>query len=104
MGVLLVLGIIFLLLLCSLGVARILGLISWPTTSQRPTQTDTEDLLVQDPHCGRYLAREDAVTESIDGRTLFFCSRFCRLRYAQRQKQRHPDHNAHRHPPGHLQQ
>ena len=102
----LVFGAIFLLLVCSLVVAILLGLISWPTTSQRPTQMDTEDLLVQDPHCGRYLAREDedAVTESIDGRTLFFCSRFCRLRYAQRQKRRHPDHNTCRHPPEHLQQ
>ena len=93
MGILLVFGVIFLLLICILAVAAFFSLISGPPESQQPAQTDTESLLVQDPHCGHYLAREDAVTESFDGQTLYFCSSLCQRQYIYLQKQRQARHN-----------
>lgn len=94
MGVLLVLGTIFLLLFCILGVAAIFRLVSFPPRPRRQEKTDTENLCVQDPNCGRFLAREDALTESFDGRKLFFCSPSCQRQYERRQKLQHAVHNS----------
>ena len=91
MGVLFVFGAILLLLICSLVVALLFRLIFWPSEFQRPAKTETQNRLVQDPVCGRYVAREDAITDSSDGSTVFFCSRPCLLQYTERHKRQRPD-------------
>jgi len=37
--------------------------------------------MVQDPRCGVYVTREEAVRAEIDGRQVFFCSRKCKEDY-----------------------
>lgn len=40
-----------------------------------------DDALVQDPQCGVYLTRRDAVTLNSDGETLHFCSESCKQQF-----------------------
>jgi YHS domain-containing protein len=42
------------------------------------------DVMVKDPVCGTYLPRGDAIRETIDGRTVYFCSQECLSEYKKR--------------------
>jgi YHS domain-containing protein len=42
------------------------------------------DVMVKDPVCGMYLPRGDAIRETIDGRTFYFCSQECLSEYKTR--------------------
>lgn len=44
-------------------------------------QEPHDELMVQDPQCGRFLTERDAVTASLHGRRLHFCSQECRDLY-----------------------
>jgi YHS domain-containing protein len=45
-----------------------------------PGPVKTEDL-VQDPYCHRYIPESEALKASLDGQTLYFCSRECLEKY-----------------------
>ena len=45
---------------------------------QRPSSKQVMDVMVQDPQCGTYLPRHDAVRAWIRGQEQFFCSKACR--------------------------
>ncbi|MBW2061241.1 MAG: YHS domain-containing protein [Deltaproteobacteria bacterium] len=44
------------------------------------------DLLVQDPHCGVYLPRSEAVANTVNGQTFYFCSEDCKEEFLKAQK------------------
>ena len=43
--------------------------------------TQIDDLMVQDPQCGIYLAKREGVALAHEGQTLYFCSAECRDRF-----------------------
>ena len=48
----------------------------------RPTSRQGEDM-VQDPQCGIFLPRTDALEATIQGESRYFCSEQCRTEYEQ---------------------
>lgn len=57
-----------------------------PGKSGRPREkTLRGEDMVQDPRCGVYLPRGDALTATVDGKRHFFCSKACRDAFAGRQ-------------------
>ena len=49
---------------------------------QRPPEKTSEGApMVQDPHCGTYVPRSEAVVKNIGGRKRYFCSKECRDAY-----------------------
>lgn len=44
-----------------------------------------DDALIQDPQCGVYLTRRDAVALDSGGETLYFCSESCKQQYLAEQ-------------------
>lgn len=46
-----------------------------------------DDVLVQDPVCGAYVPRSQALQQRRDGREFFFCSEKCRQEFAERDQQ-----------------
>jgi YHS domain-containing protein len=63
--------------------ARSLGW--WPQASgplpHRPPQSPEPDELVQDPVCGTYIPRKDALRTDKDGQAYYFCSEGCLKRF-----------------------
>jgi len=51
----------------------------------RPASIAGEDL-VKDPYCGTYVPESSAVKETIDGKTLYFCSNECLEKYKAEKK------------------
>jgi YHS domain-containing protein len=47
----------------------------------RPSSSRRGEEMVQDPHCGTYVPRHEAIEERRQGRTLYFCSIACRDAY-----------------------
>jgi uncharacterized protein len=46
------------------------------------------DIMVQDPNCGTYLPRGQAVNTRVDGMEYHFCSEKCRDEFKRKQKQK----------------
>ncbi len=49
---------------------------------QSPAQGARGEEMVQDPHCGTYLPRSDALEKTFRGKKHYFCSKACRDAYA----------------------
>ena len=49
-----------------------------------PEKTRRGEDMVQDPECGTYVPRNDAVKIQADGKTSYFCSTECRDKYLKR--------------------
>jgi len=49
--------------------------------SPRPTQPREPEVLVQDPVCGTFIPRREALKVQKDGRDYFFCSEGCLKRF-----------------------
>ncbi|MGK2907932.1 MAG: PP0621 family protein [Desulfuromonadales bacterium] len=47
-------------------------------------KTSRGEEMIQDPQCGTYVPRSDAVTAQLNGTTHYFCSTDCRDKYQQR--------------------
>ncbi|MDT8443780.1 MAG: hypothetical protein RQ722_05785 [Desulfuromonadales bacterium] len=47
-------------------------------------KTSRGEEMIQDPECGTYVPRNDAVTAQIKGTIHYFCSTDCREKYQQR--------------------
>ncbi|RJQ85536.1 MAG: hypothetical protein C4519_03195 [Desulfobacteraceae bacterium] len=45
-----------------------------------------DDVMIQDPQCGVYFARRDAVEFNENGKTLYFCSQACKDAYLAKGK------------------
>ena len=54
--------------------------------STSPTE-QIDDVMIQDPVCGVYFAKENAIRETIDGQELYFCSSDCRDKYLNQQRE-----------------
>ena len=52
---------------------------------RRDDQTETADM-AQDPNCGTYVPKRQAVTKSIQGKEHFFCSKKCADEYSPKKK------------------
>jgi uncharacterized protein len=52
-------------------------------SSPPPAKSSGGEEMVQDPHCGTYLPRGDALTRTIRGEKHYFCSEACRDAYRQ---------------------
>ena len=66
---------------------------SWTSKSaigRRPTgdpnENAVDDVMVKDPQCGVYFARQDGVHLRLGGEDHYFCSAECRDRYLDAQK------------------
>lgn len=55
-----------------------------PSHGRPPEKTRRGEDMVQDPHCGVYLPRGDALTETVGGKRRYFCSEKCRNAFAGR--------------------
>jgi len=51
----------------------------------RDDPTETADM-AQDPNCGTYVSKRQAVTKSIQGNEHFFCSKKCADEYSPKKK------------------
>jgi YHS domain-containing protein len=78
--------IIGLLVYCVVRFMRIL----FPSSSERPLhsaggQEPTVKEMVQDPHCGVYVVKQDAYCVHSNAQTLYFCSEDCSRKFLQQQ-------------------
>ena len=65
------------------------GIFSRPAekiAGKRGTHIGTEEIMVKDPECGIYVPKSDAITSSLGGQSLYFCSEECLDRYRMRDK------------------
>ena len=51
----------------------------------RDDRTETADM-AQDPNCGTYVSKRQAITKSIQGKEHFFCSKKCADEYSPKKK------------------
>lgn len=56
------------------------------TRSDNRAPLKADDVMIQDPECGIYLARRDAVTLSQNGQTQYFCSETCKNSYLAKKR------------------
>jgi len=54
---------------------------------QRQTQGEVMDVMVQDPQCGTYLPKHEAISAWVEGQEQFFCSKQCRDAYIEAKKE-----------------
>ncbi|MBW1708557.1 MAG: hypothetical protein JRG97_05935 [Deltaproteobacteria bacterium] len=57
-----------------------------PRLNENKNNEDAEDL-IQDPNCGVYIPKRDAIPAAINGKTHYFCSQECREKYTKVQNQ-----------------
>jgi len=67
------------------GVRRLLLPSSFPRRDKEEAKEQEGVLLVQDPQCGRFVLKRDAVRASFRGQIFHFCSQECRDLYARPQ-------------------
>ena len=56
------------------------------TGSKHDGKTPVTDILVQDPVCGVYCAKRDALSLNWQGKTYYFCSDKCRNKFREQKK------------------
>jgi YHS domain-containing protein len=78
---------LFLCLLFYLGYRVIRGFFA-PTPGPSATRSEkpndmvpVDDVMVKDPFCQTYIPKRDGIRQTIDGKTVFFCSTQCRDKY-----------------------
>ena len=54
-------------------------------SAQRPVDGEGADLMVQDPYCGTYFPKRDAVHARLHGKDLYFCSQECKENFMTEQ-------------------
>jgi len=50
--------------------------------STQSGQVITDEMVV-DPHCNVYIPKREAITATIAGKTVYFCSKECKKKYLQ---------------------
>lgn len=55
--------------------------LSAPRQQTSPKRSMEGETMERDPQCGTYVPRSDAVSKSIKGKTVYFCSPKCRDDY-----------------------
>jgi uncharacterized protein len=64
------------------GIRRLLLPTSLPRRSRSSTRQGPQDeVMVQDPQCGKFVTEREAFPASVHGQTVYFCSRECRNLY-----------------------
>lgn len=53
-----------------------------PPPPRSPNATPSGGVLRRDPVCGMFIPESQAVTRTVRGETMYFCSKECRDRYA----------------------
>ena len=48
----------------------------------QPGQVITDEMVI-DPQCHVYIPKREAITAKIEGKTVYFCSKECKKKYAQ---------------------
>ena len=51
--------------------------------TELPPEKPADDEAVQDPVCGRYVPKDDAVVGKLEGERIYFCSADCREKYRE---------------------
>lgn len=67
-----------------LGYRKLKSLTGPDRRSSAQSPEPVEDLMVQDPECGTYVPRREAVSLRWEGREIFFCGTECRDRFKER--------------------
>jgi YHS domain-containing protein len=80
MRILILVFLIYLLYRLVRGLMRVQG----PQPSARGGEGDVVDDMVQDPNCGTYIPRSEAVRRSAGGEDLWFCSEACAEAYRKK--------------------
>ena len=52
---------------------------------KRPADSKVDDVMIQDPYCGTYFPKRDAVHVQLDGKDLYFCSEECKQNFMTEQ-------------------
>jgi YHS domain-containing protein len=55
-----------------------------PSTGLRPPSAVTAGELKKDPVCGTYVSTAGSLTQMVNGRPIYFCSKECRDKYLAR--------------------
>jgi uncharacterized protein len=55
-------------------------------STERPGDSEVDDVMIQDPYCGSYFPKRDAVHLRLDGKDLYFCSQACKQSFIAEQK------------------
>jgi len=56
------------------------------TSSVHPADGEIDDEMIQDPCCGSYFPKRDAVHVQLNGQDLYFCSQACKEKFITEQK------------------
>lgn len=56
----------------------------WRRADPPASKSSRGEEMVQDPHCGTYLPRGDALEKTVRGEKRYFCSKACRDAFASR--------------------
>lgn len=51
--------------------------------TELPTKKEADDEAIQDPVCGRYVAKGDAIVGKLEGERIYFCSMACLEKYRE---------------------
>jgi len=55
---------------------------------RRQAKGEVMDVMVQDPQCGTYVPRHEAISAKVEGAERFFCSKQCRDAYRDAKKKK----------------
>jgi uncharacterized protein len=55
------------------------------TTAEPPGDGEVDDLMIQDPYCGTYFPKRDAVHVRLHGKDFYFCSQECKQSFITEQ-------------------
>lgn len=70
---------------------RLIKSLALPSTKKsaepftQPGQVITDEMVI-DPQCHVYIPKREAITAKIEGKTVYFCSKECKKKYAQAQQ------------------
>ncbi len=92
MGLIRLIQIAIVILLVWMGMKAIKRFLASGADSQqvrkRQVKGEVMDVMVQDPQCGTYVPRHEAVSAWVGGAEKFFCSKQCRDAYLDARKKR----------------
>ena len=67
---------------------------NWMMTGGQPREHvsgspkgEIDDVMIQDPECGVYFSKDNAISATINGEEFYFCSLECKDRYLNQQRE-----------------
>jgi len=83
-----------LLILLVVGYFCYRGLKKWLMMGSQPSESvssgtrgEIDGVMIQDPVCGVYFSKENAISTHVNGEKFYFCSQECKNEFIQKRKQ-----------------